>query len=84
MNVNNTNHAGFLEPAPGLSPRGFELRKIVGKVVRGVATFAKTFGAAQIAARQAQRYYAMSDAQLARVGLTRDQIPDELIRVLTH
>lgn len=83
MNAN-TNQVGLLTPAPKLSPRGSELRAFAGKLVRGVATLAKAFDSAQIAARQARRYYAMSDAQLARIGLTRDQIPDELIRVLTH
>ena len=83
MNAN-TERVGFFGSAPRLSPRGFELRRLVGKVVRSVATFSQAFSAAQIAAHQANRYYAMSDAQLAKAGLTRDQIPAELIRVLSR
>lgn len=61
--------------------RRFNLRKFVGMVVHGVATYASGFYAGQHAAYLAERYYAMNDAQLARIGLTRDQIPAELRRV---
>ena len=85
MNANtDTERVRFFGSAPALSPRGFELRSLVGKVVRRIAAFSQAFSAAQTAAQQANRYYAMSDAQLAKAGLTRDQIPAELIRVLSR
>lgn len=73
---------GFIEPAPTLSSRGFDPRTFFGKLVSGAKTFATAVVAAQNAAYLAERYYAMNNAQLARVGLTRDGIPAELLRVL--
>lgn len=49
---------------------------------RASARASASLRAAQVVARHADHYYAMSDAELARIGLTRDQLPAALLREL--
>jgi len=74
-----TNSIGLMR---SVTPRGFELGWFVRQVVHGPVTFVKAFSAALNAACLAERYYAMSDSELARIGLTRDRIRIELRRVV--
>ena len=73
---------GFLGPIADLGTRGFSPSGIFAKVARSAAAITDSFHAAQMTARKAERYYAMSDAALARIGLTRDRIPEELLKEL--
>jgi uncharacterized protein YjiS (DUF1127 family) len=81
MNINRQ-EAGFLGPVADVGTRGFRPSQVIGKVAHAATTYLHLFHAAQATARQAERYYAMSDSALARIGLTRDQIPAELLREL--
>jgi len=83
MNAN-VDKIGFVKRAPRLIPDGVELRRFVGKAARGFTMFARAVSSGRQAAYLAERYYAMNDAQLACIGLTRDQIPSELLRVLSR
>lgn len=76
---------GFVKLPPGRRLRGAELRgSAVGNFLQGAVTLAKAISAARDASYLAERYYAMNDAQLKHVGLTRDKIPAELLRVLSR
>lgn len=68
----------------GRRPRGIALGKLAGKAARGVSAFWQAVAAGSDAASLAERYYAMNDAQLACIGLSRDRIPRELLRVLSR
>ena len=83
MNVN-VGKTFFVESKPEQGPPRFEVAKVLGRVAHGVAAFVNGIRAARTVEHLATRYYAMSDSQLANVGLTREQIPAELIRVLTR
>lgn len=83
MNVD-IKRVGCLESAPVLGPRSFGLPGFIRRLVRSAAAFINGFEVAWTVAHLAERYYAMSDLQLARVGLTRDQIPEELARLFTR
>lgn len=72
---------GLMRSVRYSAPRRFDLRKFVGKVMRIAATYVKGFSAGRNAAYLAERYHAMNDAQLARIGLTREQISDKLRRL---
>ena len=74
--------AGFFGPIADLGTRGFSPSGVFAKVARSAAAVTDSFHAAQMTARKAERYYAMSDAALARIGLTREQIPAELLNEL--
>jgi len=82
MNAN-MSRADFVKPVAAMSPR-VELRRVVGKVAHAAATFAKAISAGREAAYLAERYYTMNAAQLACIGLKREQIPAELLRVLSR
>ena len=75
---------GFLGPITDLGTRGFGPSGIFAKMARGAAEIADCFHAAQMTAIKAERYYAMSDTALSRIGLTRDRIPEELLKELMH
>ena len=74
--------AGLLGPVTNLDTRGFVPSRVFGSMARAASTFARKFRAAQSTARMAEHYYSMSDASLARIGLTRDQIAAKLLREL--
>ena len=65
-------------------PRGMELSEFVDKAVRGIVAFWRAVATGRNAAFMAERYYAMNSAQLACIGLSRDRIPGELLRVLSR
>lgn len=77
MNVD-AKASGYVEFRPRRSP----LSRVVGSYLRSAARFVEALRAAQIVTRQAERYYAMSDHQLASIGLSRDEVPAELRRAL--
>lgn len=76
--------AGLLGLVRDLDTRGFSPSRVLRKMARAVITFGDRLHAAQTTAILAERYYSMSDASLARIGLTREEIPAALIRVLTR
>lgn len=78
-----TETAVYLEPASGLSVGGFAPLRPLRRLLRGAVRFFESIRAAQIVVRRAERYYAMSDLERARIGLTRRDVPAELLRVLT-
>ena len=69
-------------PSLEFSPKRLPLSRIIGNYLRGAARFVEALRAAQIVTRQAERYYAMSDSQLASIGLTRENVPAELRHAL--
>lgn len=71
--------AGYVGAVP---PPGFALPRAIRRIVRAGARFMGSLRAAQMVVRRAERYYAMSELELARLGLTRDDVPAELLRVL--
>lgn len=85
MNVK-TDQLGFVKLAPARWRGGNarSVRRVIGRIVQNAATWAKVFAAAREAAYLAKRYYAMNDAELTRLGLTRDHIRTALLRVLTR
>ncbi len=85
MNVK-TDQLGFVKLAPARRRGGNtrSVHRVAGKIAQSAATWAKIFSAAREAAYLAERYYAMNDAELARLGLTRDHIRTVLLRVLTR
>lgn len=83
MNVD-IKRVGCLESAPVLGPRSFALPRFIRRLVRSVAVFINGLEVAWTVSHLAERYYAMNDLQLERVGLTRDQIPEELVRLFTR
>ena len=80
MNVD-VKTSGFVVPAVELKPR-LPLSWAIGNFLRGAARFVEALRAAQIVTRQAERYYAMSDRQLASIGLARENVPAELRHAL--
>jgi len=83
MNVD-VKSSGFLVPAVELSPPRLQLSRALAKFLRNAARFVASMQAAQIVAQRAERYYAMSDRELAQLGLSRRDVPAELLRVLTQ
>lgn len=77
MNVD-VNARSYLKPAAESRPRTFSF----SHYLRGVVRFVDALRAAQMVTRQAERYYAMSDQQLASIGLNRDGVPVELRHAL--
>ena len=61
-------------PSAEFSQKRSAFFQTIGKCLHSAARFAVT--------RRAERYYAMSDRQLASIGLTRDEVPIELRRAL--
>lgn len=74
--------AVYTETAAELSSKGFGLFRAVDSLFQGTVEFFKRMNTAHVVARQARRYYAMSDSQLASAGLRRDQVGAELVRIL--
>ena len=73
---------GFLAPAVEMKSPRLALSQSIGNLLRGAARFVEALRAAQTVTHQAERYYAMSDSQLASIGLTRENVPIELRRAL--
>jgi uncharacterized protein YjiS (DUF1127 family) len=69
-------------PSVEFSPERLPFSRVIGKYLRAAARFVEALRAAQIVTHQAERYYAMSDSQLASIGLTRENVPAELRRAL--
>lgn len=69
-------------PLVEFSPKRLPLSQIISNVLRGAARFLEALRAAQIVTHQAERYYAMSDSQLASIGLTRENVSVELRHAL--
>jgi uncharacterized protein YjiS (DUF1127 family) len=69
-------------PSAEFSQKRSAFFQTIGKCLHSAARFVDALRAAQALTRQAERYYAMSDRQLARIGLTRDEVPIELRRAL--
>lgn len=76
---------GLMTSARREARRGFWLYTLIG-MVHGPAAFAKavfaTWSDAYLVTHLAERYYAMNNGQLARLGLARDRLPAELRRVI--
>lgn len=79
-----TETAVYLERASGLSVGAFVPLRPLRRLLQGAVRFFESIRAAQIVVHRAERYYAMSDLELARIGLTRRDVPAELLRVLTR
>lgn len=79
MNVD-VNARSYLKPALESSPG--PIVRAISNCLRSAARFVDALRAAQMVTRQAERYYAMSDRQLASIGLKRDGVPVELRRAL--
>lgn len=77
-----TKTAKYFDSPPRLATGGLGPVRSVGKVLRTALSFLDSFHAAQAVAWRAEAYYAMSDEQLARIGLTRDEVPGKLLREL--
>ncbi|MEJ2380103.1 MAG: hypothetical protein P8076_02860 [Gammaproteobacteria bacterium] len=77
-----TKSAKYFDSGPRPAAGGFDPIRSVGRVLRTALSFLDSMHAAQAVAWRAESYYAMSDEQLARIGLTRDQVPAELLREL--
>lgn len=76
---------GFIKLAPERRPRGVDVRNgAISNFLKGAVTFAKAVSAARDASYLAERYYAMNESELARLGLTRATIPARLLRVLSR
>lgn len=69
-------------PSGEFSPKRLPLSQIISNLLRGAARFVEALRAAQIVTHQAERYYAMSDSQLASIGLTRENVSVELRHAL--
>jgi hypothetical protein len=78
----NTQTAGYPERAPRLTTARVGLFLLIGRLARGAVRFMQAFQAAQIVAHRAERYYAMSEQELARIGLNRRDVPAALRRDL--
>ena len=74
----------YVKSAPGLNPRSFALFRVMSRIGRSAAMVVNTIQTAQIVAHRAERYYAMNNSELARIGLTRDQIPAKLTRLFSE
>jgi uncharacterized protein YjiS (DUF1127 family) len=81
MNVH-VNTSRYFEPTVELRPKRLQFSQAIGKYLRSAARFVEALRAAQIVTRQAERYYAMSDSQLASIGLARENVPAELRHAL--
>lgn len=81
MNVD-VKTSGFVVPGVELNSPRLPLSRAIGDFLRGAARFVEALRAAQIVTRQAERYYAMSDRQLASIGLARENLPAELRHAL--
>ena len=75
--------ATYAEAMPALKPGGFALSEMLTPIGQGIVKVVTTFRIANIVANRADRYYAMDNAQLAKIGLTRDRIPAELVRLFS-
>ena len=75
--------AAYAEAMPALKSGGFALSEMLTPIGQGVVRIVTTFRIANIVANRADRYYAMDIAQLAKIGLTRDSIPAELVRLFS-
>jgi hypothetical protein len=69
-------------PSVEFIPPRVRLSRAIGNILRSVVRYVEAFRAAQIVTHQAERYYAMSDSQLASIGLTRENVPTELRHAL--
>ena len=81
MNVH-VNTSRYFKPAVELPRKRLQFSRVIRKYVRGAVRFVDALRAAQAVTRQAERYYAMSDSQLAGIGLTREDVPIELRHAL--
>lgn len=77
-----TRRVGYLPTSLNSTPLVGTWLRALSRLASGVAAFFGALRAASAAAKQAERYYAMSSAELAEIGLTRQQIPAALLRVL--
>lgn len=66
------------------SPSLPSLSRILRKATRAMYTALDNIGRARGAAAVSQVLYAMTDEDLAARGLTRDQIPERVRRILTE
>lgn len=69
-------------PSVEFSQKRSAFVRTIGNYLHSAARFVDALRAAQTVTRQAERYYAMSDSQLAAIGLTRENVPIELRRAL--
>jgi hypothetical protein len=76
--------ADYAEAMPALKPGGFALSEMLSPIGQGIGKIVTTFRIANMVANRADRYYAMDDAQLAIIGLTRDGIPAALVRLFSE
>lgn len=76
--------ADYADAIPALNPGGFALSGLLNPIVRSIVNIVTTFQIANTITNRADIYYAMDDAQLARIGLTRDSIPAELVRLFSE
>jgi hypothetical protein len=79
-----TKTAKYLDSGPRVATGGLGPIRSAGKVLRTALGFLDSLHAAQAVAWRAESYYAMSDQQLARIGLTRDELPAVLLRELNR
>lgn len=77
-----TRRVGYLPASLDLERRGHALLRAASRLASRTVTFLAALQAAGVVAKQAERYYEMSSAELAALGLTREQIPAELLRAL--
>jgi hypothetical protein len=76
--------AAFAGVMPVLNPGEIAFSGLLNPIGRGIVNIVTTFQIACIVTNQADRYYAMDDAQLERIGLTRNKIPAVLVRLFTE
>lgn len=77
-----TRRVGFLPASTAPGQRAAALFRAVSGLASRAVTFLDSLLVAGAVARQAERYYEMNSAELAEIGLTREQIPAVLLREL--
>lgn len=81
MNIE-TRQVGFLPATPTAGRRVTALFRTASRLAAKAVGFLDALLIAGAVAKQAERYYEMSNSQLAEIGLTREQIPALLLRQL--
>ena len=76
--------AAFTETMSALNPGWLALSGMITPVGRSIVKIVTSLQIAINIANRADRYYAMNNAQLARIGLTRSEIPAKLVRLFTE
>lgn len=77
-----TRGVGYLPMFTNLGQRAAALFRTASRLASGTVRFIDAVRAAGVVAKQAERYYDMSNADLAEIGLSREQIPAALLRAL--